>query len=309
MFSTLFSSIGLHISGLFFLLFVTIIYLRDKKNDTIKSNSSVFYKLLILFTYLVNIFDIGSYYALDCGYKNITGLFARLDLISCFAWYSVFGSYLLSKFGLKDIDINKKKSKRLTIFCIVFAFVYIIASFFFNVDVINNTDNNVYTLSGNYIYLIYSAIGIDVIIHSYCLIARFKELDIIQIISLIFLEVSYISLFVLKLYTNNDFSDIPYVCSIYVIAFYFTIEGTDYQAAKALTESKSGAEKMNDEIYNFFDNLNVNAINPLSNMYNYSNSLRFKKEYTYAEIMDFINYISDEKQKVLDEINKDGDIK
>ena len=309
MFSTLFSSIGLHICGLFFLIFITFIYFRHKPK---KSYSTTSYKILIISTFLATIFEIGAYYAVEYSQIELSIVLARFFILFCFCWFCSFCTYLCSKFLFKDLDTNKKKSKIVSLICISIGIIFYIVTFFFEINFHGSwSDKSLYVLSGDGVFVMYIAVLLAFILLMYILIVKFKELDTIQKISLVFIQVSYALLVLFQYAADYDFSDMPYVFSIYVVTFYFTIEGTDYKAIKALNKSKKEAEIISNDIYSYFHDLNINTISPLNNMYSLTNSLK-NGNYTIEDIKEYMNVLNSEKVKIINGLNtniyhKEGD--
>lgn len=302
MFSTLFSSIGLQICGLTFLIFVTIMFLFQKKekNYSIKS-----YKILLFITYLVSFLEIITYVLFDkFGDVLVTILFAKLFIVGLILWFGVFCFYLTSKFIIKDIDENKSKAKKIIIIDGAFSLILLVIALFLNVGFHGSGYNEgIYVINGNYLIVMYIAVLIGFIIMIYSLLSRFKELDMIQKISLMFLQISFIAFVIFEFIANKELSNITYVFIIYVISFYFTIEETDYKQIITLTTSKQEAEIINANINSVFDNLSINTINSLNNIFLISNYLNYKKDLNVDELKEKINLIEMEKNKVISQVN------
>ena len=302
MFSTLFSSIGLQICGLTFLIFVTIMFLFQKKekNYSIKS-----YKILLFITYLVSFLEIITYVLFDkFGDVLVTILFAKLFIVGLILWFGVFCFYLTSKFIIKDIDENKSKAKKIIIIDGVFSLILLVIALFLNIGFHGSGYNEgIYVINGNYLIVMYIAVLIGFIIMIYSLLSRFKELDMIQKISLIFLQISFIAFVIFEFIANKELSNITYVFIIYVITFYFTIEETDYKQIITITTSKQEAEIINANINSVFDNLSINTVNSLNNIFLISNYLKYKKDLNVDELKEKINLIEMEKNKVISQVN------
>ena len=309
MFSILFSSIGLHICGLIFLLLVTFMFFTGNRE---KNFASTLFSLLLIFSYLIIISEVGAYF-LDTylpGMRTLITIFSRMFVVSVLGYVDVFCLYVIAKFLIKDLDQNPKKKKNILIIFMIISLIVFIISCFLDIDLQGtNSEGHLYVLTGSYLYAMYPVSALGLLLLLYVLIAKFKELDIIQRILIIYIQLSLISITLLQIILNYDVSDTPYILTIYVVSFYFTIEATDYRALGILKEKQKTAEEKNNIIKSYIDDMSNNAINPLNNIINLANDIKLNNNIDINTLKQNISYISSECVKLSSEINKEGDIK
>lgn len=298
---SLFASIGLQICGLCFLIFASIMFFTKNKE---KTYSTKLFTALIIVTFLINFSEMGVYlFKSREAFILLSGLF----LFFTFCWFSLFCIYILVKLLFKDPIADKKKIKYSTLIFCVLGLILFVISCLCDISLTKGSTHDV--LTGNYIYVVYTAGGIGILLLMIILFTKYKELDLFERMISIFTVVSLLGFILLQLAIKFDIDDISYVLAIYLAAFYFTIEGTDYKSMILVRESRKEAERKSAEIRKYVDEMSLNAFNPLNNSINLVTNVRYNRNMDDKTIKNNLIYINNESSKLIIKSSKEGDVK
>ncbi len=292
MFNILYLSTGLQLCGLFFLLFATYMFFREKRE---KNYITRLFKYLLIVTIILNVFEIITYCFSSYLNENVIvdNILARLFILSCFIWLILFYIYIANKFLIPDDENYKKNNKITVISCITLFSILFIISMAFGINLHGSSYNKeMFLIGGNSYYILLGSSGIAALLFIYIFISKFKKLDIIQKAVIIFLFFSYFAILIFQMITGYEFSYISYMYGIIVVAIYFTVEGTDYNTITSLKRSQEQAKLRNESNLEFIKMISNDVINPLNNVLNVANNIRFNSN--NETVKQDISYINNE---------------
>jgi hypothetical protein len=258
MFSKLFDSISYPLDAFVFFIFVSIMYLINKKYN---SYSNKTYRILLVLTLTTSLTLFFDFFGTDGvpGFKGLETIFARGYILSTMLWAATYSYYLIISFMIKEV--TKSKLRTLKIIVYSFNIVLFIVSCFLELEYHHRT---IYAIGGKALIPLYVEFAVTGTIYLLCPILKYKQMNRTQLIMHSMILIILIIMTVFRFFTEWDVNYFTYIICIIPIALYFSSESSSYLLGKELEESKKDFEKLNVEENTKINNLSTTLNDHLS---------------------------------------------
>ena len=304
MFSKLFDSISYPLDAFVFFIFVSIMYLINKKYN---SYSNKTYRVLLLFTLLTSLSLFFDFFGTDGvpGFKGLETIFARSYILFTMLWASTYSYYLIINFFMEE-DVKKYRILKIVLYG--FNILLFIWSCFRELELHHRS---IYAIGGKALIPLYVEFAVTGAIYLLTPILKHKKMNKTQLVMHLTILLILVVMTLLRFFTSWDVNYFTYIICIIPIVLFFSSESSAYLLGKEMEISSKNLSLLNKEQNNKINKLSSDIREPLSNIM-YSQSIidgnelseeEFKNEKTkiYNETYKLYNIIyqsSQEKSEV-----------
>lgn len=288
--------ISFTLCSFFFITLLTIVFFSKKRLVSIENN---IYSLMIITSLFGTIIGVPCYYFMKdyeiFGIANI--ITSKAYLVYLVTWITLFTSYI---FVISFKNINVKKT--LNIFKVIYVIMIIIVCF---LPLYYENSNDIVYSYGPSANFMYFASGIAIMVILICLFANLKYIKQKKFLPLIlFIIIGSIIMTIQKF--NPGLLLITFGEAFITFLMYFTIENPDIKLINELNENKILVEKTNEEKSKILFKMIQEVKNPVSYIYNVSESL--EKEEDSEKLKKGIGVINSSARKLSYIINNVLDV-
>lgn len=302
----LFSSIGLAICGLIFLLLVDIMYLTKKKYDGVEN--AVYRFMLILSTILLILEILFVCSVRYSKFDLIDEILARTYLLGCIMWATNLIVYMISLGKKKQTKLKEERYRKIvTLLIVLVDILFFVISCFFEVTYYGG-NGDIYAISGPATFVLYMLSFITVSVLLIVLLNNKNEIPQKQKIPFYFVLMVFVIVTSIQLVLDYDINDLSFLFAFFVIAMYFTTESQDNKLVKDLKESKEKALLANNAKTEFLTNMSHEIRTPMNTILGFSTALLKEEKLTKELVKKDVGSINEASIHLLDLINNILDI-
>ena len=260
MFSKLFDSISYPLDAFVFFIFVSIMYLINKKYN---SYSNKTYRVLLLFTLLTSLSLFFDFFGTDGvpGFKGLETIFARSYILFTMLWASTYSYYLIINFFMEE-DVKKYRILKIVLYG--FNILLFIWSCFRELELHHRS---IYAIGGKALIPLYVEFAVTGAIYLLTPILKHKKMNKTQLVMHLTILLILGVMTILRFFTSWDVNYFTYIMCLIPIALYFSSESSAYQLGKELEESNKTINETIIRQNNNINKLSIDLHEPLNNIY------------------------------------------
>ena len=265
MFSKLFDSISYPLDAFVFFIFVSIMYLINKKYN---SYSNKTYRILLVLTLTTSLTLFFDFFGTDGvpGFKGLETIFARGYILSTMLWAATYSYYLIITFFMEE-DVKKYRILKLIIYG--FNILLFTWSCFRDLELHHRS---IYAIGGKALIPLYVEFAVTGTIYLLTPILKHKKMNKTQLVMHLTILLILVVMTLLRFFTSWDINYFTYVMCIVPIVLFFSSESSAYLLGKEMEESNKNLEIVNKQQNDKINSLSSELREPLSNII-YSNTL------------------------------------
>ena len=296
MFSKLFDSISYPLDAFVFFIFVSIMYLINKKYN---SYSNKTYRVLLLFTLLTSLSLFFDFFGTDGvpGFKGLETIFARSYILFTMLWASTYSYYLIINFFMEE-DVKKYRILKIVLYG--FNILLFIWSCFRELELHHRS---IYAIGGKALIPLYVEFAVTGAIYLLTPILKHKKMNKTQLVMHLTILLILGVMTILRFFTSWDINYFTYVMCIFPIVLYFSSESSAYLLGKEMEESSKNLSLLNKQQNDKINNLSSEFRESLSNIL-YSQDLLDSNQLSETDFKNEKTKIYNETYKINNLINQ-----